>query len=250
VFVLAVAFFVTAALYASVGFGGGSTYTALLTLGGIDFTILPVISLICNVIVVSGGAFRYIRAKQVDWHRVLPLVLVSAPLALLGGLTPIKQATFTLILALSLLVAGVLLLFQPSQSTDEPVTKRKASIFDSLAGAGTGYLAGLVGIGGGIFLAPILHLTRWGSPRAIAATACLFILINSLAGLSGQFIKLGVSGTAEALTAYWPLVLAVLIGGQIGSYASLKLLSQVMVRRATGMLILYVAGQLLWKLAG
>jgi uncharacterized protein len=250
VFVLAVAFFVTAALYASVGFGGGSTYTALLTLGGIDFTILPVISLICNVIVVSGGAFRYIRAKQVDWHRVLPLVLVSAPLALLGGLTPIKQATFTLILALSLLVAGVLLLFQPSQSTDEPVTKRKASIFDSLAGAGTGYLAGLVGIGGGIFLAPILHLTRWGSPRAIAATACLFILINSLAGLSGQFIKLGVSGTAEALTAYWPLALAVLIGGQIGSYASLKLLSQVMVRRATGMLILYVAGQLLWKLAG
>lgn len=244
---LAVAFFVTAALYASVGFGGGSTYTALLTLGGVDFKALPAVSLICNVIVVSGGAFRYIRAREVDWARVLPLVLVSAPFALLGGLTPIKQQAFTLILALALLVAGLLLLFQ--RKTEVSTTSRnKASPFDYLAGAGTGYLAGLVGIGGGIFLAPILHLTRWGSPRGIAATACLFILINSLAGLIGQATKLGTSGMS-GLTDYWLLAIAVLIGGQIGSIASLKLLSQNLVRRATGLLILYVAGQLLWKLA-
>ena len=247
---LAAAFFVTAALYASVGFGGESTYTALLTLGGVDFKILPTISLICNVIVVSGGAFRYIRAKQVDWPRVLPLVLISAPLAWLGGLTPIRQETFTLILALALLAAGLLLLFQREYGEASKPIRRKASPFDYLAGAGTGYLAGLVGIGGGIFLAPILHLTRWGQPRAIAATACLFILINSLAGLGGQFMKLGTSGAAAALTAYWPLALAVLIGGQIGSFASLKLLSQKMVRRVTALLILYVAGQLLWRLAG
>ena len=247
---LAIAFFITALLYASVGFGGGSTYTALLTLGGVDFTILPAISLICNVIVVTGGAVRYVRAGQVDWPRVVPLVLVSAPLALLGGLTPIKQATFTIVLALALLVAGLLLLFQREPDADA-VPRSKANAFDYIAGAGTGYLAGLVGIGGGIFLAPILHLTRWGSPRAIAATASLFILINSLAGLVGQFTKLGTSGTAAAaaLTAYWPLALIVLVGGQLGSFASLKLLSQTMVRRATGLLILYVAGQLLWKLA-
>ena len=245
---MAIAFFITALLYASVGFGGGSTYTALLTLGGVDFKILPAISLICNVIVVTGGAVRYIRAGQVDWPRVVPLVLVSAPLAFLGGLTPIKQATFTLVLALALLVAGLLLLFQREPDADA-VPRSKANAFDYLAGAGTGYLAGLVGIGGGIFLAPILHLTRWGSPRAIAATACLFILINSLAGLVGQFTKLGTSGAGTALTAYWPLALAVLAGGQLGSFASLKLLSQNVVRRATGLLILYVAGQLLWKLA-
>lgn len=247
---LAVAFFVTAALYASVGFGGGSTYTALLTLGGVDFKVLPTISLICNVIVVSGGAFRYIRAKQVDWPRVLPLVLVSAPLAWLGGLTPIRQETFTLILALALLAAGLLLLFQREYGDESKPFRTKASLFEYLAGAGTGYLAGLVGIGGGIFLAPILHLTRWGSSRAIAATACLFILINSLAGLGGQFMKLGTSGAAAALTPYWPLALAVLIGGQIGSFASLKLLSQTMVRRVTALLILSVAAQLLWRLAG
>ena len=245
---LAAAFFVTAALYASVGFGGGSTYTALLTLGGVDYKILPAISLICNVIVVSGGAFRYVRAKQVDWPRVLPLVLISAPFAWLGGLTPIKQSTFTLILALALLAAGLLLLFQREYLAGDTPTRTKASLFDYLAGAGTGYLAGLVGIGGGIFLAPILHLTRWGQPRAIAATACLFILINSLAGLGGQFMKLGTSGAAAALTPYWPLAITVLIGGQIGSSASLKLLSQTMVRRVTALLILYVAGQLLWKL--
>jgi uncharacterized protein len=247
---LAVAFFVTAALYASVGFGGGSTYTALLTLGGIDFKVLPTISLICNVIVVGGGAFRYIRAKQVDWARVLPLVLVSAPLAWLGGLTPIRQETFTLILALALLAAGLLLLFQREYGDENKPIRSKASPFDYLAGAGTGYLAGLVGIGGGIFLAPILHLTRWGSSRAIAATACLFILINSLAGLGGQFMKLGTSGAAAAFTPYWPLAIAVLIGGQLGSFASLKLLSQNMVRRVTALLILYVSGQLLWRLAG
>lgn len=247
---LAVAFFVTAVLYASVGFGGGSTYTALLTLGGVDFKILPAISLICNVIVVSGGAFRYMRAKQVDWPRVLPLILVSAPLAWLGGLTPIRQETFTLTLALALLAAGLLLLFQREYGEGDKPARTKASLFDYLAGAGTGYLAGLVGIGGGIFLAPILHLTRWGNSRAIAATACLFILINSLAGLGGQFMKLGTSGAAAALTPYWPLAIAVLIGGQIGSFASLKLLSQMMVRRATAVLILYVAGQLLWRLAG
>lgn len=248
---LAAAFFLTALLYASVGFGGGSTYTALLTLGEVDYKILPAISLICNVIVVSGGAVRYIRAGQVDWPRVVPLVLVSAPLAWLGGLTPIRQETFTLVLALALLAAGLLLMFQREHAGEAgKPTRIKASPFDYLAGAGTGYLAGLVGIGGGIFLAPILHLTKWGQPRAIAATACLFILINSLAGLGGQFMKLGTSGAAAAITPYWPLAIAVLIGGQIGSFASLKLLSQTMVRRATALLILYVAGQLLWKLAG
>jgi uncharacterized protein len=245
---LAAAFFVTAILYASVGFGGASTYTALLTLGQIDFKILPSISLICNVIVVSGGAVHYIRAKQVDWPRVLPLVLVSAPLAWLGGLTPIKQETFMLILALTLLIAGVLLLFQREYQDSEISQRTKVAAFDYLAGAGTGYLAGLVGIGGGIFLAPLLHLTRWGNSRAIAATACVFILVNSLAGLGGQFMKLGTDSTASTLAVYWPLALAVFIGGQIGSRASLKLLSEQVVRRGTALLILYVAGQLLWKL--
>ncbi len=245
---LAAAFLATALLYASVGFGGGSTYTALLTLAGVDFKVLPLISLICNIIVVTGGAVRYVRAGQVDWRRVLPLVLISAPFAWLGGLTPIKQETFTFVLALSLLVAGLLLLFQREPNDGEMPTRTRASGFDLFAGGAAGYLAGLVGIGGGIFLAPILHLTRWGHARGIAATACLFILINSIAGLAGQFMKLGASGGVGVFTMYWPLAVAVLVGGQIGSFASVKFLSQTIVRRLTGVLILYVAVQLLWRL--
>lgn len=242
---LALAFFITAALYASVGFGGGSTYTALLALTGIDYRLLPAISLICNIIVVTGGTIRFARAGLLPWRRVLPLVLVSAPFALLGGLTPIAQASFMLLLALSLLVAGLLLLFQREHSAGD--TARRARWSDAALGGGIGYLSGLVGIGGGIFLAPLLNLTRWDGPKPIAATASLFILVNSVAGLIGQMLKLGDVGTLPALTAYWPLALAVLIGGQIGSYAGIKLLSATLVRRATGVLVLYVAVQLLWR---
>lgn len=245
---LALAFLLTAALYASVGFGGGSTYTALLTLWEVDYRILPAISLICNVIVVTGGTWRFIRAGQIDWPRVIPLVAISAPLAWLGGLTPIKQPTFMALLGLSLLAAALLLLFQ-RDSTGEGPFRQKSSGLDIAAGAGSGYVAGLVGIGGGIFLAPILHLTRWGAAKEIAATSSFFILVNSIAGLIGQAMKLNANGQGlGAISPYWPLMLAVLIGGQIGSIAAIRLLSQTLVRRATAILILYVATQLLWRL--
>jgi uncharacterized protein len=246
---LALCFGLTAALYASVGFGGGSTYTALLTLSGTDFTVLPAISLICNIIVVTGGSIRFARAGEVDWKRVIPLVAVSAPLAWMGGLTPIGEPAFKLVLAISLLAAGLLLVQKEPSGSSRPLRTRSTG-FDIAAGAGTGYLAGLVGIGGGIFLAPILHLTHWGSARRIAATASIFILINSIAGLAGQMMKLAQTGNGiAAVWHYWPLMIAVLIGGQLGSFAALRLLSQSVVRRATAILILYVAGQLLWKLA-
>jgi uncharacterized protein len=239
-------FFATALLYASVGFGGGSTYTALLALSGTDYRVLPFISLVCNVIVVTGGTIRYARAGLIPWRRVVPLVVASAPLALLGGLTPIKQPVFMAVLGVSLLITGVLLVIQREAKTDTAARPTNL-VLDALLGGGIGYLSGLVGIGGGIFLAPLLHLMRWGQAWAIAATASLFILVNSIAGLIGQGIKLGNSGALNAVTAYWPLAIAVLIGGQIGSWAGIKILSQTLVRRATGVLILYVAVQLLWK---
>lgn len=241
---LVAGFAFTALLYASVGFGGGSTYTALLTLAGTDYRILPTLSLICNIVVVTGGTIRYARAKEIPWARVLPIVAVSAPLATLGGLTPIKQPAFMAVLALSLLAAGLLLLLQ----REAPPERRFAGRgFPLIAGGAMGYLAGLVGIGGGIFLAPLLHLTGWGTPRAIAATASLFILVNSLAGLGGQATKLIASGEASAILPWWPLALGVLIGGQIGSHLGLKLFTELLLRRATGLLILFVAGQLLWR---
>jgi uncharacterized protein len=243
---LIAAFFATALLYASVGFGGGSTYTALLALAGTDYRILPFISLACNVIVVAGGTIRYGQSGLIPWRRVVPLVIASAPMALLGGLTPIKQPLFMALLAASLLVAGLLLLLQRTPVV-EPADRSARPVVDAMLGGSIGYLSGLVGIGGGIFLAPLLHLMRWGNARAIAATASLFILINSVAGIVGQGIKLGDADALGAVTDYWPLAVAVLIGGQIGSWAGITILSQTLVRRATGVLILYVAVQLLWK---
>lgn len=244
------AFFLTALLYASVGFGGGSTYNALLALADVDYRLLPAVALTCNILVVIGGTWRFHKAGLLPWKRALPLVVISAPFAWAGGLTPIKETLFLSLLAGSLFVAGAALLLQKDRADEETVPDRKATIADLLTGAGVGYLAGLVGIGGGIFLAPYLHITRWAGAKQIAATASLFILVNSVAGLGGQLLKLGGAGALPDVAAYWPLALAVIIGGQIGSFAGTKVLSPTLVKRATAVLILYVAGQLVWKLVG
>lgn len=243
---LAVAFFITALLYASVGFGGGSTYTALLVLAGTDFRVLPVVALICNIIVVTGGSIRFARAGLVPWRRLLPLVALSVPLAYLGGLTPIREMHFMLLLGGSLVIAGALLVLQKPAGAFVQSDHPPRPLIDGAIGGAIGYLSGLVGIGGGIFLSPIQHLMRWAGPRQIAATASVFILVNSIAGLAGQLTKIGAAG-ASNLTAWWPLFVAVLVGGQIGSHAGIRLFSEPQVRKATGVLIVAIAIQLLWK---
>jgi uncharacterized protein len=243
------AFLITALLYASVGFGGGSTYTALLALAETDYRILPAISLLCNIIVVTGGVIRFGRAGLLDWKRALPLAMIAAPFAWAGGLTPIKESTFLLLLASSLLIAGGHLLIAKEPLASPPDTPvRKIDMRDILVVIGLGYLSGLVGIGGGIFLAPYLHFTRWGRSQQIAAAASLFILINSVSGLIGQSIKLGSAGGFGDLVAYWPLAIAVLVGGQIGSHLGVRILPASVIRRLTGILILYVSANLFWKI--
>lgn len=240
---LPLGFFVTALLYASVGFGGGSTYSALLSLVGFDYRLLPLVSLACNVVVVTGSTVRFARSAVIPWRRALIVSLVAAPLAFLGGLTPIKQATFLFILGLSLVCAGLaLLLPRASESEDCP---HAAARYMGIAAAPLGYLAGLVGIGGGIFLAPLLHLTRWAKAREIAATTSLFILINSLAGIVGQLAKNGPERFAEAMTGALPLLIAVIIGGQIGSLLALKLLPERVIRWLTAALTIWAGSRLL-----
>jgi len=238
------AFFATALLYASVGFGGGSTYNALLSLAGFDYRLLPIVSLCCNVVVVSGGTLRFARAGVTPWKRALVLALIAAPLAYLGGRTPIREETFLVLLGFSLVAAG-LALFLPRQS-DDPADPAPLARFMPLAVAPLGYLAGLVGIGGGIFLAPLLHLTRWANGKAIAATTSLFILINSLAGLYGQAVKNGAGVFGDALSGALPLLIAVVVGGQIGSAMALRFLSERTLRWLTAALTIWAGGKLLW----
>ncbi len=239
------AFFGTALLYASVGFGGGSTYSALLALAGFGAKLLPIVSLACNIVVVSGSSLRFARNKSVPWKGALTVSLIAAPLAFLGGLTPIKEASFFLLLGTSLIFAGLALLLPRRREGDrQPAALAK---FVPFAAAPLGYLAGLVGIGGGIFLAPLLHLTRWDGARRIAATTSLFILINSIAGLIGQLSKTGLDKFGEALSGALPLLIAVVIGGQLGSLLALKFLPEWVIRWLTAALTVWAGSQLLLK---
>ena len=242
-FWLAGLFALVALVYASVGFGGGSTYTALLGLWGVDYKLIPVISLLCNIIVVTGGSIRFIRADLVQWRQVLPLLLVSAPLAFVGGLVPLKQWLFLMILGSALLLSAVALIAHPEKMSQRNLPQPLLLI---ISGA-VGLLAGLSGIGGGIFMAPVLHLIRWSQAKRIAAFASLYILINSITGLAGQIIKAGPHSLVGPAADYWPLMVAVLVGGQLGSMMGMRYLTPRLLRTMTAMLVGYAALRLLWQ---
>ncbi len=237
---LTLAFFATALLYAAVGFGGGSTYNALLVLGRTDYRAIPTVALVCNILVVGVGSWRFAAAGHVPWRRIWPLFALSVPLAWLGGRTPVAERTFIGLLAGSLLVAGLTMIVQRDRAETAEVRTRP-SWAEPLVGGGLGYLAGIVGIGGGIFLAPVLHLMRWGPAKAIAGTCAVFILVNSIAGLSGQLLKSDGFDRIGALEAHWPLFPAVVIGGAIGASVGSGPLRARHLRYATAILVLYVA---------
>ncbi|WP_114226546.1 MULTISPECIES: sulfite exporter TauE/SafE family protein [Sphingomonas] len=240
---LAGGFLFTALIYAMVGFGGGSTYTALLVLAGVDYRAVPVISLLCNVLVVTMGTLAFARAGHFDARRSWPLFVLSVPAAALGGRLPVGETLFLGLLALSLLCAGLTMLWQPFWRRDEEPAEHRSGWIEPLAAGLLGFAAGVVGIGGGIFLAPLLHVRRWGSPKAIAATSAMFILVNSLAGLVGQALK-GAAATTAVVASYWPLFPAVVAGGAVGALLGARALDPKWVRLVTALLILYVAVRL------
>lgn len=244
---LALAFLVIAALYASVGFGGGSSYAALLALWGVDYRVLPVVALGCNIVVVAGSSLRFARARVTPWRGALALTALGAPAALLGGITPISREPFLAILAVSLIASGFAMLLPRRSDNAKEGSERfsHAPRLAMLASPILGYLAGLVGIGGGIFLAPLLHLMRWNHARAIAATASFFILVNSLFGLAGQILKGGPELFGQAFYPAWPLLVAVAIGGQIGSLLALRWFSARAIRGLTAVLVILVGARVL-----
>jgi uncharacterized membrane protein YfcA len=254
-FLLVTVFLAIAAVYASVGFGGGSSYTAVLMIIDTDFRLVPVISLICNLIVVSGGTIHFARAGLLRANIVLPFTVLSVPMAWLGGITPIDRNSFTLVLALVLLASAVAMFVdrpvnqvnQVNQVETPIVSTKRLWTFGLVAGGALGFIAGLVGIGGGIFLAPTLHLMRLAPARTIAAAASLFILVNSCAGLIGQWSKLGALEIRGDLHAYLWLFPAVLIGGQLGSRVGIRIFSPRTVRRLTAALVFIVGGRLLFR---
>ena len=245
--ILSILFFVTALLYASVGFGGGSTYLALLLIWEIPYYIFPVIALVCNIFVVSGNSFNYIKAGNLNLKLLLPYLIGSIPLAFIGGSLTIEKNLFELFLFLVLTFAGIMLLINfKSYDDKKDETYKNIPIFISIPIGGIlGFVSGVVGIGGGIFLSPILFLIKAGKPKHIVTAASLFILINSISGITGQLTK---NAVFNDLSNYWYLFLAVIIGGQIGNFLNLKIFPTRMLALVTSGLVLFVAIRMAYKL--
>lgn len=240
-------FFLTAALYATIGFGGGSTYTALIAMTDMPVWRIPIAALACNIIVVALGSYLAVTRRAFDWREAAPFFIASVPMAFIGGLIPLRDDTYIMLLATSLLLAGGRLVFiKDSDDTPQAVAHGKTKAL--IIGGALGLLSGMVGIGGGIFLAPILHYLRWAEAKTIAALCSFFILVNSVAGLAGQLVKNGASALPDMATFLAPLIVAVTLGGLIGSRLLLERLSQDRLRQATALLIIFVALRLLWGL--
>lgn len=240
-------FFLIAVLYSSVGFGGGSSYLALLALYGFDYEMLRLTALLCNITVVVGGTYIFYIKGFLNIKKALPLIILSIPLAFLGGRILLEESSFFVLLGFTLTFAGLLIFIRRKEIKEKSEIGENHLWMNGGIGGGIGLLSGLVGIGGGIFLSPVLHLMKWDRSKAIAATCSAFILVNSIAGILGQ-VSRGLPDLNWKIIA--ALVAAVFIGGQLGSRLGAIRFSPIVVRRMTAVLIVFVGVRILWKYLG
>ncbi len=238
-------FLIISFVYSSVGFGGGSSYLAVLTLYSFPFQEMKLTALVCNIIVVTGGTFLYIRHKQVDWKKVIPIVAVSIPMAFFGARLKLSENNFFIILGFCLIVAA-LLLWVKTKSLEQSGSGVLKSNYarDGMLGGAIGFLSGMVGIGGGIFLSPVLNLVKWDTPKKIAATASFFILVNSVSGIAGQ---LSAANKGINFSHIGLLAASVLIGGQAGSRMGITKFNPLIIRRITALVVLVAGIEVLHK---
>ena len=240
--ILSILFFITAILYSSVGFGGGSTYLALLLIWNIPYYIFPVIALFCNILVVTGNSINYIRAGNHNIKLLIPFLIGSIPFSFLGGTLIINKEIFEILLFIVLSIAGLLLMVNNKSYEKKEIKVKKLNfIISFLIGSILGIVSGIVGIGGGIFLSPILFLLKADRPKNIATSASLFILINSISGIFGQLSK---ENIFNEVLLYWPLFFAVIIGGFLGNFLNLKIFSSRVLVLMTSVLVIFVAARM------
>ncbi len=242
VFTIALIFALIAFLYASAGFGGGSSYLAVLAIFGVAFIEMRFIALACNILVVAGSSFLFIKKGLINWSKLKPLVLLSIPLAYLGGMIRITASDFFILLGISLIIAGPAMILRSKMPATDKTFNNK--YLNGLLGGGIGLLSGIVGIGGGIFLAPVLHLMKWDKPKEIAATTSFFILVNSVSGLLGQMNNVKFQIDTVLL---FSCLGAVLIGGQMGVRLSVRNLSPKHLSWLTAILVFLVGIRVLIK---
>ena len=212
----------------------------------IPYYIFPIIALFCNIIVVSGNSINYIKSGNLNLKLLTPYLIGSIPFAFFGASISIEKDIFEILLFIILATAGFFLFIESKSFSNEKLKIKKISnLLSIFIGSTIGFVSGLVGIGGGIFLSPILFLMKAGYPKHIAATASLFILVNSLFGVIGQLTK---DIVFNEFLNFWPLFLTVFVGGQIGSYLNIKFLSNKTLALMTSLLVIFVAIRMGFKL--
>ena len=244
--ILSIFFFITAILYSSVGFGGGSTYLALMLIWDIPYYIFPIIALFCNIIVVSGNSINYIKSGNLNRQLLTPYLFGSIPFTFIGASISIEKELFEILLFFVLFIAGIFLLIKSKSFNEDQIKLKKTpKILSIFVGSIIGFVSGIVGIGGGIFLSPFLFLMKAGYPKHIVTSASLFILINSIFGVIGQLTK---DAVFDEFLDYWPLFLSVFIGGQIGNFLNIKFLSNKSLTLMTSLLVIFVAIRMGFKI--
>lgn len=233
--------FLIAFLYSSVGLGGGSSYTAILALFSINYLAIPTISLTLNLLVTTIGSINFIINKHVRLNLLLPFLLSSIPLAYLGGSLHLPRGIFLWLLWISLVFVVIRIYFFEQVKFKLDINQQQIIIISIVAGMLLGFISGVVGIGGGIYLIPLILILDLGNPKEAAACGAIFIWVNSAVGISARFVHQPVD-----FMQYLPLIIAVIIGGLLGSYLGARRYSSKTVEKLLG-LVVVIAVMLLGK---
>ena len=234
-----IALFIIAFLYASVGHGGASGYLALMAIYGISPEVMKPTALLLNLFVSIVSFIQFYRGGHFRWQLFWPLAIASVPMAFIGGLIHMDASVYKFILGILLVIVVIRFLFFSNFKNVE--TKPLQIIPALLIGAAIGLLSGLIGIGGGIILSPILLLMRWSTMKQTAAISALFIFVNSLSGLMGQLTK-GINFSADMLM----YVVVAFAGGLLGAYVGSLKLKTVMLKNILAAVLLVAAYKLIF----
>lgn len=245
IWALAVAFFVIAFAYSSVGLGGGSSYTALMAIVGLSVVLIPTLTLTLNLFVTAIGSYHFIRNRHANVALILPFLISSMPMAYLGGSLHLGKEVFQYVLLASLVVVAARIYVWGELTTRFYPTDTQKLLIALASGSVLGLVAGIVGIGGGIYLVPLILIFNLGSAKEAAASASIFIFLTSLTGLLARLQNHEVN-----IVAYWPLFIAVVLGGFIGSKLGATTLNPKVMEKVLGVIILVAIVLLSVKLIG
>lgn len=234
-------FFVIAFLYSSVGHGGASGYLAVLSLWAFNPAEMASTALILNIIVAGIAFIFYYHSGFFSARLTLPFIVMSIPFAYIGGLMHISNPVYILLLAISLIAAASRLIINIESVTNYSITYNKPKLSFSLPTGGViGFISGSVGVGGGIFLSPIILLMKWANPKYTAATSACFIVVNSIAGISGRIIS-GNFSVGNLI----PFLVTAILGGWAGSWWGAKKSSNLVLRRLLAVMLIIAAVKLI-----